>query len=95
MALEQLWRSDLDKEGKVFTSKAEADKHDKKLDLAHTLTDVIQEWFPGTFKEEDLESLTLRMADHREAMAKAFKSKPDVLNELLPGAEEDAGDKAA
>ena len=85
MALEQLWRSDLDKEGRVFTSKAEADQHDKKLDLAHSLTDLIHEWFPDTFNEKDLETLALRMADHREAIAKAFKSKPDVLQELASG----------
>lgn len=83
MALEALWRSDLDKEGRVFTSKAEADKHDKKLDLAHSLSELIENWFPGKFNEEDIETLTLKMADHREDLSKAFKSKTDVIQELI------------
>jgi len=83
MALEALWRSDLDKEGQVFTSKAEADKHDKKLDLAHSLSDLIENWFPGKFNEEDVETLTLKMADHREDLSKAFKSKTDIIQEMI------------
>lgn len=83
MALEPLWRSTLDKEGTLFTSKVEADKHDKKLELADAFASMVEGWFPGAFDEVKLEDLSLKVAEHKDEIAKALKGKPSALSDLV------------
>ncbi len=62
--------------------KAEADRHDKMLELAELLAEVLQKAVP-TLTEQQVEEAGIYMAKNREVFAKAFKSQPDALSELL------------
>lgn len=62
--------------------KAEADRHDKMLELAELLSDVLRQAVPS-LTEAQSEEAGIYMARHRELFAKAFKSAPDALAPLL------------
>ncbi len=64
--------------------KAEADRHDKMLELAERLADVLQKAVPS-LNEKQVEEAGIYMAKHRDVFARAFKSQPDALGELLDG----------
>ena len=80
MAVEVVYRSSRDLE-RLFMDKAEADRHDKMLELAEALAPVLQQASPS-LSEQQAEDIGIYMAKHRELFAKAFKSSPDVLTEL-------------
>lgn len=80
MAVEVVYRSSRDLE-RLFMDKAEADRHDKMLELAEVLAAVLQQASPS-LSEQQAEDIGIYMAKHRELFAKAFKSSPDVLTEL-------------
>ena len=80
MAVEVVYRSSRDPE-RLFMDKAEADRHDKMLELAELLTDVLHKAVPS-LSEAQGEELGIFMAKHREIFAKAFKNQPDALSEL-------------
>ncbi|SDT90991.1 hypothetical protein SAMN05216296_0478 [Pseudomonas pohangensis] len=80
MAVEVVYRSSRDPE-QLFMDKAEADRHDKMLELAENLAQVLQQAVPS-LNEEQLEELGIYMARHREIFARAFKNQPDALTEL-------------
>lgn len=80
MAVEMVYRSSRDLE-RLFMDKAEADRHDKMLELAELLTDVLQKAVP-TLNEQQGEELGIFMAKNRDIFAKAFKNQPDALNDL-------------
>ncbi|AFM32214.1 YebG family protein [Stutzerimonas kunmingensis] len=80
MAVEVVYRSSRDLE-RLFMDKAEADRHDKMLELAEALAAVLQQASPS-LSEQQAEDIGIYMARHRELFAKAFKSSPDVLTEL-------------
>lgn len=81
MAVEIVYRSSRDPE-QLFMDKAEADRHDKMLELAETLATVLQAAVPG-LAEQQAEEASIFMARHREVFAKAFKSNPEVLEGLM------------
>ncbi|MFY0731122.1 YebG family protein [Pseudomonas sp. NFX15] len=81
MAVEVVYRSSRDLE-RLFMDKAEADRHDKMLELAELLADVLQKAVPS-LTEQQVEEAGIYMAKNRDVFAKAFKSQPDALNELL------------
>jgi dsDNA-binding SOS-regulon protein len=85
MAVEVVYRSSRDLE-RLFMDKAEADRHDKMLELAELLTDVLHKAVPS-LSEQQGEELGIYMARHREVFAKAFKNQPDALGELNSVAE--------
>ena len=85
MAVEVVYRSSRDLE-RLFMDKAEADRHDKMLELAELLTDVLHKAVPS-LSEQQGEELGIYMARHREVFAKAFKNQPDALSELNSVAE--------
>ncbi|WP_457787718.1 YebG family protein [Pseudomonas sp. PL-6] len=87
MAVEVVYRSSRDPE-RLFMVKAEADRHDKMLELAERLSQVLHKAVPS-LSEEQGEELGIFMAKNREVFAKAFKSQPDALDEL----ESDAADE--
>ncbi|KTC40262.1 hypothetical protein AO269_32640 [Pseudomonas putida] len=62
--------------------KAEADRHDKMLELAELLADVLKKAVPS-LDDKQVEDAGIYMAKNRDIFAKAFKSQPDALNELL------------
>jgi dsDNA-binding SOS-regulon protein len=80
MTVEVVYRSSLDLE-RLFMDKAEADRHDKMLELAERLSGLLQKAVP-TLNEDQGEELGIYLARHREIFAKAFKNQPDVLAEL-------------
>ncbi|MFS2125967.1 YebG family protein [Pseudomonas sp. Pseusp97] len=88
MAVEVVYRSSRDPE-RLFMDKAEADRHDKMLELAETLADVLQKAVPS-LNEDQLEEIGIFMARNRDAFARAFKNQPDALGEIFsePAAEE-------
>ncbi|MFV3332067.1 YebG family protein [Pseudomonas sp. NY15437] len=81
MAVEVVYRSSRDPE-RLFMDKAEADRHDKMLELAETLADVLQKAVPS-LKEDQVEEIGIFMARNRDAFARAFKNQPDALSELF------------
>jgi len=62
--------------------KAEADRHDKMLELAEYLADVLQKAVPS-LSEQQVEEAGIYMAKNRDVFARAFKSQPDALAELI------------
>ena len=80
MAVEVVYRSSRDPE-QLFMDKAEADRHDKMLELAENLSQALHQAVPS-LSEEQLEELGIYMARHREIFARAFKNQPDALAEL-------------
>lgn len=81
MAVEVVYRSSRDPE-RLFMDKAEADRHDKMLELAETLADVLQKAVPS-LKEDQVEEIGIFMARNRDAFARAFKNQPDALSEIF------------
>lgn len=81
MAVEVVYRSSRDLE-RLFMDKAEADRHDKMLELAELLAEVLQKAVPS-LSEQQVEEAGIYMAKNRDVFAKAFKSQPDALSELL------------
>lgn len=80
MAVEVVYRSSLDLE-RLFMDKAEADRHDKMLELAEYLADVAKA--VPSLTEQQVEEAGIYMAKNRDVFARAFKSQPDALSELL------------
>ena len=80
MAVEVVYRSSRDPE-RLFMDKAEADRHDKMLELAENLSEALHKAVPS-LSEEQLEELGIYMARHRETFARAFKNQPEALSEL-------------
>jgi len=85
MAVEVVYRSSRDPEH-LFMDKAEADRHDKMLELAESLAEVLQKAVPS-LSELQVEEIGIFMAKHREVFAKAFKNQPEALAELVTAAE--------
>lgn len=81
MAVEVVYRSSRDLE-RLFMDKAEADRHDKMLELAEMLSEVLQKAVPS-LNEQQVEEVGIYMAKNRDVFAKAFKSQPDALSELI------------
>ncbi len=85
MAVEIVYRSSRDPE-QLFMDKAEADRHDKMLELAETLGEVLLKAVPS-LSEQLAEEVSIYMAQNRDVFAKAFKSNPEVLGALVNPAE--------
>ena len=80
MAVEIVYRSSRDPE-QLFMDKAQADRHDKMLELAENLGEVLQRAVPQ-LGEQLAEEISIYMARNREVFAKAFKSNTEALAEL-------------
>lgn len=80
MAVEVVYRSSRDLE-RLFMDKAEADRHDKMLELAEMLAATLQRISP-TLSEQQADDIGIFMARHRDLFAKAFRNNPEVLSEL-------------
>ena len=80
MAVEIVYRSSRDPE-RLFMEKAEADRHDKMLELAERLSDVLAKAVPS-LSEVQAEEAGIYMARHRDVFAKAFRNNPGALAEL-------------
>ncbi len=78
MAIETLYKSSLDKEGKLFTDKKAAAEHDAMLELAANLTALLEQEVSG-LSEDHAEEIGLLLAKRREKLAKACKGNSDLL----------------
>lgn len=83
MAVEARYISTLDKEMKLFTSKAEADAHDKKIALVESLTDFIDRNYVAKNKPDEtvIEEIAMILANHKDQVAKAMKGSVKALSE--------------
>ncbi|WP_041523982.1 YebG family protein [Gilvimarinus agarilyticus] len=78
MAVVAVWKCDRD--GKMFDDKKAAEAHDKMLELAANITELIETSVKG-ISEEHSEAIGLLLAGKSEQLAKACKGKPEVLLE--------------
>jgi dsDNA-binding SOS-regulon protein len=76
MAVIAVWLCDRD--GSMFEDKKVAEEHDKYLELAANITQLIEENIPG-IDEKYSEAIGILLAQRRELLAKACKGKPDEL----------------
>ena len=79
MAVIAVWQCDRD--GSMFEDKKLAEEHDKYLELAANITQLIESEIPG-IDEKHSEAIGLMLALRREQLAKACKGKPEEL--LIP-----------
>tara|TARA_R110000850_G_scaffold112472_15_gene226467 strand:+ start:534 stop:770 length:237 start_codon:yes stop_codon:yes gene_type:complete len=64
----------------MFDDKKAAEAHDKMLELAANITELIETSVKG-ISEEHSEAIGLLLASKSEQLAKACKGKPEVLLE--------------
>ncbi len=76
MSVVAVWLCDRD--GSMFEDKKLAEEHDKYLELAANITQLIEDNIPG-IDEQHSEAIGLLLAQRRELLAKACKGKPDEL----------------
>ena len=76
MAVVAVWLCDRD--GSMFEDKKVAEEHDKYLELAANITQLIEDNIPG-IDEQHSEAIGILLAQRRELLAKACKGKPDEL----------------
>ncbi|WP_045857482.1 YebG family protein [Teredinibacter purpureus] len=87
MAVIAVWKCDRD--GSMFDDKKAADAHDKMLELAESITRLIEANIP-TVSDEDVEAIGLLLAKRSDDLVKACKGKPSVLLEAAPMASDDS-----
>jgi len=85
MAVETLYRSTRDLET-TFVDRKLADAHDQMLELAESLTQVLQKNVAG-LTEKQAEDAGIFMAKNRAVFAAAFKSNASALAELMSSGE--------
>ncbi len=79
MAVIAVWQCDRD--GSMFEDRKLAEEHDKYLELAANITQLIESQIPG-IDEKHSEAIGLMLAQRRDQLAKACKGKPEEL--LVP-----------
>ncbi len=78
MAVIAVWQCDRD--GAMFQNKKDADEHDKMLELAESISQLLGQHLKQ-LPEEHLEAIGLIRARRRESLAKACKGRPEALFE--------------
>lgn len=76
MAVIAVWQCDRD--GSMFEDRKLAEEHDKYLELAANITQLIEDNIPG-IDDKHSEAIGLLLAQRRELLARACKGKPDEL----------------
>jgi dsDNA-binding SOS-regulon protein len=76
MSVVAVWLCNRD--GSMFEDKKLAEEHDRYLELAANITQLIEDNIPG-IDEQHSEAIGLLLAQRRELLAKACKGKPDEL----------------
>ena len=85
MAVIPMWKCDRD--GSMFEDKKSADAHDKMLELAESITQLIEENV-ATVSESDADAIGILLAKCSDALVKACKGKPEALLEASQKAAE-------
>lgn len=78
MSITPMWR--VDRDGSMFTDKKAAEEHDRMLELADGITAMLEAHFK--IDEQLAEEIGLLMSRNKDILARAFKGKPDVLQEI-------------
>ena len=78
MAVVAVWKCDRD--GKMFDDKKAAEAHDKMLELAANITELIETSIKG-ISEEHSEAIGMLLAGKSDVLARACKGKPELLLE--------------
>ena len=78
MSITPMWR--VDRDGSMFTDKKAAEEHDRMLELADGITGLLETHFE--IDEKLAEEIGLLMSRHKDTLAKAFKGKPSLLEEI-------------
>ncbi|BFM21654.1 YebG family protein [Gilvimarinus japonicus] len=78
MAVVAVWKCDRD--GKMFDDKKAAEAHDKMLELAANITELIETSVKG-ISEEHSEAIGMLLAGKSDVLARACKGKPELLLE--------------
>ena len=89
MSITPMWR--VDRDGSMFTDKKAAEEHDRMLELADGITGLLENNF--NIDEKLAEEIGLLMSRNKDVFSKAFKGKPELLQEI--GKENDAEEKPA
>ncbi len=79
MAVVTLFMSDRDPQ-KTFTDKKSADNYDKILELAENVSVWMENSIEG-LSDQQTEAIGMLIAENKDLLAKAIKSKSDVLLE--------------
>lgn len=77
MAVVTLFMSDRDSKT-TFTDKKSADNYDRMLELAENVSLWIEKSIDG-LSDEQIESIGMLIAENKDVLAKAIKSKPEIL----------------
>lgn len=80
MSITPMWR--VDRDGSMFTDKKAAEEHDRMLELAEGITAMLEAHF--TIDEQLAEEIGLLMSRNKEILTRAFKGKPEALQEIQP-----------
>ena len=86
MGVRALWQCDRD--GKMFTSKKEADAYDKMLELAEAISETLSTHV-NDLNETQLEDIGRLIAENKDQFASAFKGKIDDLLDINKSVEAD------
>ncbi len=78
MSITPMWR--VDRDGSMFTDKKAAEEHDRMLELADGITGMLEANFK--IDQQLAEEIGLLMSRNKDILAKAFKGKPEVLQEI-------------
>ena len=78
MSITPMWR--VDRDGSMFTDKKAAEEHDRMLELADSITGLLENNFD--IDETLAEDIGLLMARNKDVLGKALKGKPDLLLEI-------------
>ncbi len=88
MSITPMWR--VDRDGSMFTDKKAAEEHDRMLELADGITSLLETHFE--IDEKLAEDIGLLMSRNKDTLSKAFKGKPELLQDI---GKEPAQDKPA
>ena len=80
MSITPMWR--VDRDGSMFTDKKAAEEHDRMLELADGITAMLAAHFK--IDEQLAEEIGLLMSRNKEVLTRAFKGKPEALQEIQP-----------
>lgn len=79
MAVVAMWKCDRD--DAMFDNKKDADAHDKMLELAESLSALLEKQIEG-ISETDAENVGLLLSRNKHVLIAACKGKPELLLDI-------------
>ncbi len=78
MSITPMWR--VDRDGSMFTDKKAAEEHDRMLELADGITNMLEAHFE--INDRVAEEIGLLISRNKDAFTRALKGKPEALQEI-------------